>query len=868
MRCGSAGGSPILAEPHALIADMPLFIVSFVIGVCLVHTAAELLDLALLPVLAGVGVSMALAGAIFAKSALVIRRFVGLFCLLLAGAVLGVGYATWRADSALADALPQALEGSDIRLTGVVSSLPMRAENSLRFDFDVEQADAIVPQRIRLSWYANARKDEPLPDVHAGERWRLTVRLKRPHGHVNPDGFDYEAHLLERGVRATGYVRPDAVRLDALADGWRAALVQQREAIRTRIALAVPGATEPSRAQGILVALAVGDQASVAQADWDVFARTGITHLMSISGLHVTMLAALAYAVIAALWRVCVRRGGVLMRVLMRWPLQPIASVVALAVALAYTALAGFGVPAQRTVIMLGVLTLALGLRRNVGFLPGLMLALWVVVLVDPWAVLSAGFWLSFCAVGVLLWTARPNPKPSASSASSASSATVDSAPTGLTALRGRIQRGVIAWLWAQGWIFIAMLPILLALFGQVSVISPVVNAVAIPLISFVVTPLTLAGVLSGIDPLLIFAAGLLELTLPWLDAIAAQPGVVWQQAAPPAWSVALALLGIVGVLWRVPANAAARWAVWRIVRVFVMLIALLPMLLWQPERPQPGAALVRVLDVGQGLAVHVQTATQDVLFDTGPGYSAESDAGSRVIVPYLRAQGVAQLRSLVISHADNDHAGGAMSIVRSLPVEQVIHALGPDEGRVLGELRLPRMPCLSGQSFVLDGVQFDFLFPTAVAEATQNRVTQKRATNKYETNKRSTNAHACVLRVQAGERTLLMPSDIELAQEQWLVEHERSRLRSEVLIAPHHGSKTSSSEGFLDAVDPQLLIYPVGYRNRYRHPAPEVDARYVQRNVQRLRTDLDGAITVHLRPDGIAWEREREKSPRYWHGR
>jgi len=488
--------------------------------------------------------------------------------------------------------------------------------------------------------------------------------------------------------------------------------------------------------------------------------------------------------------------------------------------AFAYTLLAGFAVPAQRTLYMLGVVAAARLLKREVAASNVLALALLAVLLLDPWAVLAAGFWLSFGAVALLLYIGS-----------------------------GRL--GAAHWFseWARAqWaVTLGMLPALLALFQQFSLVSPLANALAIPLISLVITPLALLGGVPFFSPVLHLAHWLTSGLMRYLDWLAAWPLATWQQAAPPPWQVLLALAG--GVWLLLPRGFPARW---------LGVLAFLPLLTFTPPRPPPGAAQVVVLDVGQGLAVHVQTATHDLLFDAGPAYSADADSGSRIIVPYLRAVGVRELDELIVSHADNDHSGGAASVLVGLPVGMLRVSL-PREHPLfaLPDTRAnapPHLPCRAGQAWTWDDVRFTVLYPPAGVQA------------------KKTNAVSCVLRVDAAGHRLLITADIEAAQEAALLAKAAASssqggdtLAADILLAPHHGSRTSSTGAFIAAVGAREVIFPVGYRNRFGHPKAEIVDRYLASGAHLHRTDAVGAVSVRLDAVGIALDHARDMQPRYW---
>jgi len=789
---------------------MRLFLAAFAAGIWLLQQQADLRGLPWLAALIGAVVLLLVLRrhllkvetADREKSAPAIRRFAAPALLIVAAASLGFAWAAALAQLRLADELPAALEGRDMELTGVVAGLPQALERGVRFEFDVEQAVAGVPPRISLAWY-RGRDDaddeaSPVVPVRAGERWRFTVRLKRPHGNLNPHGFDYEAWLFERGIRATGYVRPaSAARIEAQV--WRPgyAVEMLRETIRDRFRAVLPDAPYA----GILIALAVGDQHAIDPGLWHRFSRTGITHLMSISGLHVTMLAGLAYALVNWLWR---RSANLPLRL----PAQHAAAMGGFLAAFLYCLLAGFAVPAQRTLYMLAVVVAARLSAREISGSRVLSLALLLVLLLDPWAVLAAGFWLSFGAVALLFHIGS-----------------------------GRL--GPVHWLleWgrAQWAVTLGMLPALLALFQQFSLVSPLANALAIPLVSLVVTPLALLGSLPLLDPLLFLAHAVTAWMMIFIDWLAALPLAIWQQAAPPAWAVLLALAG--GLWLLLPRGFPSRW---------LGVLAFLPLLTVLPPRPATGTAAITVLDVGQGLAIHVQTAGHDLLFDAGPAFSADADSGNRIIAPYLRAMGVRRLDAMVISHADKDHEGGAASVLAALPVALLKTSL-PFE-HALSAQPVPHEVCRDGDAWDWDGVRFEMLHPGAAPLS------------------RKTNDLSCVLRVTAGGKAMLLTSDIEAVSEAALLDRHRDRLSATVMTAPHHGSKTSSTPGFIDAVAARDVIFPVGYRNRFGHPKEDVVERYRQSGARLHRTDADGAVGVRLSAADIGFRHERAERRRYWH--
>ena len=725
----------------------------------------------------------------------VVRRALILLC----AALLGFGYAAWLAESRLADALPDAWQGRDITLTGVVAEMPRAHERGQRFVFDVKSvqtANAQVPRKILLATY-DGNKDEPIR-VHAGERWRFTVRLKQPHGTSNPHGYDFEAWALERSLRASGYVHPKGEKQYLVSEVSGYLVERLRENVRDRFHRILGDAPYT----GILVALAVGDQASISQAQWQLFTRSGINHLMSISGLHITMLAGMFFALTYWLWR----RSA---RLTLLFPARKAAALLGVLAALGYSLISGFEIPAQRTLYMLATFAAMLMLSRNIAPSQMLAAALTVVLLADPWAVLSAGFWLSFGAVTLIFYvTANRLGQPH------------------WLKTYGKVQ-------WAM---MVGLIPPLLALFQQLSLISPVANALAIPLVSFVVVPLTLLGALPWLDwvlPLAHWALSLCMDFLHWLDQL---PLAVWTQHAPPVWSIAL---GVVGAAWILAPRGFPLRAPGAIL--------LLPMFLVTPEKPAPDSARILIFDVGQGLAVAVQTAQHTLLFDTGPDFSGEADSGNRILVPVLRALGIEQLDGLILSHGDLDHVGGTASVRQALAPGWIKTSMSADHPLLADASSV--LPCRDGDVWQWEGVTFEMLHPGAASAS----------------RKQHDNDQSCVLRISIGTRHILLTGDIERASEARLLKQHPDKLPATLLVAPHHGSKSSSTPAFVSAVAPQQVVFTSGYRNRFHHPHPTVVARYVRQGAELLRSDRDGAILIEMNRDGLSLESWRRTHRRYW---
>jgi competence protein ComEC len=757
--------------------------------------------------------------------------------LLLAGlALAGFGSTAWRASQRLAESLSPAFEGRTVLVTGVIASLPQRLPGATRFVFEVESAQTLqrepvaLPGRLMIGWYHDERADESdeanrpaaadgeRADVRAGQRWRLPLRLKRPHGSLNPGGFDYELWLFEQRVRAAGYVHPQAgASPQQLADGGDHWIDRLRQHLRDAIDARVPDAT----AAGVLAALAVGDEGAIGHADWQVFRSTGVPHLVVISGLHVTMIAWFAMGAVGWLWR----RSAACML----WCPAPLAARWGgLLLAVGYALLAGWGVPAQRAVWMLAATTLlgALGLRWPWPLV--LLAAAALVVLIDPWALLQPGFWLSFAAVALLM---------SSSPARADVAPADDSRAPALRRLLRRLGRHLGEGARTQAVATFGLAPLTLVIFRQISLVAFAANLVSIPLVTLVITPLALLGAL--LPPLWSVAAWVVEAWMHVLAWVAAWPRAVWTVPAAPAWAMALGLLA--GALVMLPLPWRLRW---------LALPLALPLLWPAPPRPAAGRFELLAADIGQGTAVLLRTRSHLLLFDTGPQYGPDSDAGDRVLLPLLRTLGEGPLDLLMLSHSDLDHVGGAAAILGAWPVRLISSSL--PAGHPLLQRGVPHRPCSAGQHWEWDGVRFDVLSPRAEALHWPAGAKPPKP-----------NFLSCVLRVvDAQGKAALLTGDAEAPQEaQMLATYGAPGLRADVLIVPHHGSRTSSSAPFLDAVRPRVAVVQAGYRNRFGHPAPDVVARYDARGIAVVRSDRCGAW--QWRADAASCERDVER--RYW---
>ncbi|SAI41733.1 competence protein [Bordetella ansorpii] len=756
-------------------------------------------------------------------------------CIAIAGMLGGIANTGLQAQARLADELAERHHDYVTRLTVQVVSLPQDDEGQRRFtaQVDGERPDGI-PSRIRVSWRARPGEVDRLPDVRPGQRWRMALVLRRPYGPANPHAWDAELRDFAEGVRAVGTVRGKPVLVEE--QPWASAGVVI-ERLRYRIRDGMRQVLEGQRYAPVLIALAIGDQAGVARTDWEIFNRAGLTHLIGISGMHITMLAAYSSLLGAWLWRRARWRGAGLGEHL---PAQLAGSILALCIALGYCLLAGWGIPARRTFFMLAVVALAGWSRLPLGASRILILAGAGVVALDPWALLSPGFWLSYGAVAILMRVAERQSRP----------------PNGI---RERVRGIVREFVRVQGAITLALTPLLAFLVLQVSLASPLANAIAVPLIGSVVTPLAMLcgafAAVPGTQPVawlagwlghVLFDASMVPLT--W---IAKTSWAAVDVAAAP-WP--LMILALAGCVWAMQVRG---WPLRPLGWVFA-----LPLLCWRPDRPPPGEWRMTALDVGQGSALVIETATQVLVYDTGPRRYDGTDAGERVLVPYLHARGIRALDTLVVSHADLDHAGGLGSLLRAMPVgtsyasfDVAAHLRREAALRQERPEDAPAMPasmhgCETGMQWQADGVTFRFLHPPPghVRKGAKDG---------------DDNARSCVLLVEGSLHSALLPGDAGTAQE---AVYARDVPAVDVVAAPHHGSATSSGAALVKAAGGAHVIVQAGYLNRFRHPSGAVMARWRAAGSPLWRTDLQGAVIVRSTAQGLLVQAHRDIARRYWH--
>ncbi len=713
----------------------------------------------------------------------------------LACVLLGIAWAIWRGGGAMQARLPHVLEGRDLWVVGSMVDLPLVRPEASRFTLRVDHASVEGKPvdfrgRVTVSWYQGA------PALRPCMRWQLLLRLKRPRGLRNPDGADSERSALERGIVATGYVRDDPANTPSAGSYW--CVDRLRDAVARGIAARV---SDPHDA-ALLQAFSVGDTRGLTSEDWEVARANGVSHLIAISGFHVGVAAVFGVWMVLLGYALWPRFG-------LRLPRLQAQAGCALLVAAAYCAMAGFGLPTVRTLLMIGVVTLARCSRRGSSGAQSLALALMAILLVDPLAVLAAGFWLSFVGVAFLMLCLQAKGR-------------------GVRAFLHELSAGQLV-------MTVALLPLTLWFFGQASLVGALSNLIAVPLVSFVIVPCALIGMLllgacpPLAAPVLWLAAKMVHAQWWLLQQMATWPGAHWYLPTVQAYAL---LLALIGSLWLfLPRGVPLRW---------LGMLLFVP-LLWPPRPARPeGAFQVWVLDVGQGLSVLLRTREHALLYDTGARYPSGFDLGEAVVLPSIHALGIDRLDVLMISHGDNDHAGGADTVAAAFPLAR----------RYAGEparLHVSAEQCVAGQSWQWDDVRFRVLNPARDGTGRDND-------------------SSCVLLVEGRGGRLLLTGDISSRVEPQ-VAAAIGPGPSPILLVPHHGSKTSSEAAFIATVQPPLAIVSAGWHNRFGHPHPTVVARYAQAGVPLLNTAESGAVELAFEPGSAprVVARWRLLIRRYW---
>ena len=700
--------------------------------------------------------------------------------------LLGFAWMGWFSTQNLNTHVEDVYLNQPILVTGVIADLPESSTDKTKFIFSVNSP---FKARVKLSWYGKNH-----PDLQTGDAWQLQLKLKRNNGYQNLGGFDYEQWLFYKQIDATGYVRSSES--NQLIEANQ---VNSIDRFRQKLRYSLQPFLQPLDFGGVINALIIGDRSFIKDSNWVLFKATNTTHLSVISGLHIGLISGFVFLLAQFLWRRC-------QYCCQRMPAQVLGAYFGLISAFLYALIAGFSIPTGRAFIMASVVFISLILRRhhNVWQLYGLALIL--VLANNPLSIFSVGFWLSFYVVGVIIYGVKQHQDKS----------------------------WLFRLLYIQLLISVATLPLIAWFFASGSLLSPVANLIAIPVFSFIITPLSLIGALL----MLIGLSYPAELSFMVANQALAGLGyflALLQQFEFNQWHYTQTqtldlILFVLAVFIALSPKA---------LKLRASSVLILSLILFTPyEKTPENRVIITILDVGQGLSQVVQTQNHTLLFDAGARYPSGFNLGESVIIPYLQAKQINTLDKVIISHADNDHIGGLIDVLQTFEAGEILTST-PDK------ITQQSSHCYAGQQWRWDGVLFEILSPT------QN------------TRLKGNNA-SCVLKVSTDKFSVLLSADIEKKAEKQLIKYQKEKLNSDILISPHHGSKTSSTQAFLDAVSPSTVIVSSGFKNRFNHPAQQIVDRYKANNIKLINSNCAGQIVVEL-GDEIRINEYRKDHARYY---
>lgn len=713
----------------------------------------------------------------------------------LAGLVLlGFIWALMQANLILEKRLPRQFDGESVLIHGTVASLPEKRANAVRFLFEIDNIRdkhgqiRSLPGKVRLSWYG------PRPSLKPGEFWQLYAKLRRPRGFINPGGFDYETWLFQKKISATGYVKasPKNKKISATNDYL---FHQWRHKTGGRIDDHITG-----KYAGLIKALAIGDRSGISDEHWVLLRKTGTNHLLAISGLHIGLVAFIAFSLGRVLWSWNMRLTTLL-------PARQFAALFSILIGVMYAGLAGFSLPTQRALIMLCVFMSGILLGRQWRISYVIAIAVFLILLIHPFSVLAVEFWLSFAAVVIIAYA---------------------------LSCRGKQHRRFNSLVRIQFLIPFGMVPLLLFWFQEIAVNSFFANLLAVPTTTLIIVPLTLlATLITGLLPEVagfLYESAVLVITLMfvYLEFLGNLPFSSWASSAPSLMALLFAGIGMAVIC--MPAGVPGRW---------LGLCWLMPLLWPNIASPRTNGFHFYLLDVGQGLAAVVSTRNHTLLYDSGPFWSDRFNAGRNIIIPFLRSQRISKIDTVLLSHGDNDHIGGADSVLDAIKVGKV---LASTDKITFGN----KWPCVSGMRWHWDGVDFETLHPRSNTRFTGNN-------------------SSCVLKVSSPDLSVLLPGDIEYQAEQKIVAIQADKLQADVLVVPHHGSMTSSSPRFIDAVSPRAVLFSVGYQNRFGFPKQDIIERYNDIGAKMLST-ADSGMIAFASDDAMTFTESRRQKRRFWH--
>ncbi len=772
------------------------------------------------------------------------------FLLLFVSLFLGAIYTSLYLNFNMPSLDLRQIEGKTIQVIGTVDSIPYQTNTKQGFNFyikGIKKPDHIREEgwdytfngKVKLSWYEPRGKRKQISNdigttqtknkkLAIGQVWQLDIRLKKPSGLMNPGGFDYEKWLYQNRILATGYVR-DALQVSHIDQNLSiiSSSYNQLRMIRQALSDKIDKSLADYPYKGLIKALSIGFRYDMSTEQWKLFLQTGTNHLVAISGLHIGLISSIIWLLVNVLWKSSATLN-------MKIPAYYVASVFAILAAVIYAALAGFAIPTQRALIMLSVVFVALMLRREISSTYILLLALLTVLIIDPLSPLSLGFWLSFSAVAIIIFS-----------------------------LSGRlaIKTDHIAKVWQlgrlQGIIFVGLLPLMFILFHQFSVVSPLANLVAVPIMSIIIVPMTLlaSSLLFIFEPLALLLFTLLKWPIDvlfWhLELLNQLPQSYYFLSEI---SLTTTILAFIACFWLLmPKGWPGRW---------LGIVLLLPAIMSsamsnESDKIPAGDVILTVLDVGQGLSTIIRTQNYSLLYDTGDKFSPGFNMSDMVSIPYLRLKGINEIDKLVLSHSDRDHAGSYVEL-NQLSIKEVISGEAKKiEEKYQTYLAKPSAAikqCYQGQHWQWDGVKFEILSPVTPTKQLKHK------------NYKANNQSCVILVTTQSQQQILLTGDIEKTIEKQLIKNY-PQLNADILIVPHHGSKTSSSMAFLKHINPEIAVFSYGYRNRFRHPADKVVKRYKQKDIKLLNT-TNGAIELKQDLDSSSWliEQYRLENEYFWH--
>ena len=680
---------------------------------------------------------------------------------------------------------------------------------------DIMLIDSNLPhslaRKLRLSW------SKP-PKVEVGQQWLLTIRPKPITSLLNQGGFNQQKYLLSKHIFAKGKV----------IDGQ---LISENSDVRAKLIQQLKPALKPYPSQDLMLALLVGDKSLMTTERWQQLKNTGTGHLFAISGLHLSVACFWGYilskTILFQLLANQSRRNSV------------IAMLLCALTAIAYAYLAGFSVSTQRALIMLLAYLCSWLFSRYSSSWERLLYALFIVLLIDPLSPLSASFWLSFMALVIILVTISSYLPTEFSKHPNDEVIEDIAAQTSFISINRFLRRAVQQWFvpfWAIQWRLALILGLLQAgFFAGTSIISVAVNLLLVPWFSFVVIPLALLslmlfiiGLLSGIEidftnvfwltnqtlePVIFLLDNASKLAFSWLDL-----SNLW---------IAVLLSAMTGI-WFLRQFRNIYWQI----TFGVMLLPMIILIFQKYANEQNQQWKVHMLDVGQGMSVVIESNGSAIVYDTGASFGANFSYAERVVLPFLREKGINQVDYLVISHADNDHAGGTDVIMAAFPNAQLI---SDDSAKGAIDCR--------PKAFMWQAIKLEIVAPTFAAAG---------------------NNGSCVIRLSKGGNSILLTGDIEASAELALITDKA--IVSQVMSAPHHGSRTSSSVGFINAVAPELVLFPAGFNNRYGFPKEDVVARYHRLDIETLTTGEQGQLSVIFKHGSVDYYTYRSDFAPFWY--